>query len=130
MRELRQTAIHKELLALLKGRAKPLSVPDILNELKKKKLMANKTTIYRQLAALTAEGIAREVRLAERGALYEYASNDHHHHLVCVQCGNIEDISFPNDLNRQEDAIAKQKKFKVLRHSLEFFGHCERCASY
>lgn len=129
MPNIRQTTVRLELLALLKRQSEPLSVPAILGELKKKKLIVNKTTIYRQLTALSAEKIVQEVRLDERGVRYEYAApDDHHHHLVCLNCGNIDDISFPDDLERQEAAIAKQKKFRVFRHSLEFFGYCKHCA--
>ena len=128
MPEQRQTAARRELLALFQRAPEPLSVAAILRELKKKKLAVNKTTVYRQLSALVADGIVHEVRLDKRGTRFEYtAPDDHHHHLVCLRCGNIEDVSFPDDLKRQEATIARQKKFKVIRHSLEFFGYCFRC---
>lgn len=128
MPAVRRSAVRKELITLFREADEPLSVASILLSLKKKDLPVNKTTVYRQLASLTAEGIMREVRLAERGVRYEYAArDDHHHHLVCMKCGSIADVSFPDDLKRQEAAIIRQKKFRVFRHSLEFFGYCRDC---
>jgi Fe2+ or Zn2+ uptake regulation protein len=124
----RITAVRTAVLAILTKEEHPLSVQDLLNKLAKRHLRANKTTVYRQLETLTAKQIVREIRFADRTVRYELArDNDHHHHLVCLNCGKTEDISFKEDIERQEKSIMKQKKFKVLEHSLEFFGLCHAC---
>lgn len=124
----RITSIRKAIVEILSGEHNPLSVQEIIAELKKKQLTANKTTVYRQLELLLFHKIVREVRLHDRSLRYELAlGDDHHHHLVCIKCHKTEDISFEEDIERQEKIILQKKKFKVLQHSFEFFGLCEKC---
>lgn len=100
----------------------------MLKELKRKKIAANKTTVYRQLESLLKAGAVTEVRIGDRAKQYELVdSTGHHHHLVCLRCKKVEDIDFPEELERQEKNIWKNKKFKVLQHNLEFFGLCRNC---
>jgi len=90
-----------------------------------KKLSVNKTTVYRQLEKYVAEGKIIEVELGDGKKRFELKNLDHHHHLICDVCGCIEDI----ELNEGGlmDEINKKSKFKVEKHSLEFFGVCNKC---
>lgn len=107
--------------------SRPLSVQDILAILSKKKIMADKTTVYREIAFLLREGLIVEIRFQDRKKRYEVAEQDHHHHVVCTSCDSVEDVEIEDDLEKQERVIARQKGFKILSHSLEFFGLCESC---
>lgn len=123
-----QTIVHRTLLSIFANHNAPLSAADLLASLKKKKLVVNKTTVYRQLAAMQERGVIREVIFGDRTARYELnEQGSHHHHLVCLKCHTVSDVDFPDDLSRQERTIWKKKKFKVLHHSLEFFGWCNEC---
>lgn len=124
----RITAVRRALVDILTSYRHPISVQDVLTKLKNKKLSANKTTVYRQLTVLEQYNIVREIRFSDRMVRYELASaDDHHHHLVCLRCSRVEDVAFNEDVERQEKKILKKYKFKVTRHSLEFFGLCGRC---
>lgn len=124
----RITAVRKAIIEILSAADQPMSVANLLEQLKKKKLEVNKTTVYRQLELLLYHDTVREIRFHDRSARYELAfGNDHHHHLVCIKCHKTEDVSFEEDLERQEKVILQKNKFKVLQHSLEFFGLCSRC---
>lgn len=124
----RITPIRIALIKILASSKIPQTPQELLTELNKKDFDANKTTVYRQLETLQNFGIVREVHFTDRTGRFELADeNDHHHHLVCVQCQRIEDISFPTDLDKQEKTIWRKNKFKVLHHSLEFFGTCRVC---
>jgi len=124
----RITPLRVALISLLAKIKAPLTPREILRALAKKGFKVNKTTIYRQLEALTRYNLVQKIRLADRTDRYEIVSDDdHHHHLVCLTCDRIEDVSFPTDLKKQELVIWKKNKFKVLRHSLEFFGLCKAC---
>jgi Fe2+ or Zn2+ uptake regulation protein len=122
----RETALRKAVVGILERNKEPISTQEILEKLTAKKLSANKTTVYRQLATLVEYGLVREIRLADRSVRYELG-DDHHHHLVCTNCHRVEDISFNEDLERQEAIIKRTKKFKVTHHALEFFGLCKKC---
>ena len=105
-----------------------MSAFDILAKLHTQKLLANKTTVYRQLALLEEQGLIHTVRLSDRSVRYELLNEkNHHHHLVCVKCNDVREITFKGHLDKQEKKIEKNKGFKILRHSLEFFGLCFNC---
>lgn len=125
---IRNTPIRTALLDILAQHHEPLTAQELLRLLKTKGLRANKTTVYRQFETLVRFGILQKIHFADRTTRYEMvADGEHHHHLVCVHCQRIEDVSLPTDLRRQEQVIWKNKKFKVLQHSLEFFGVCQSC---
>lgn len=104
----------------------PLAAPEILQALEKKKLAVNKTTVYRELDFLLEQDIAQEVEFGDKKKRYEI-SDKHHHHVVCVECKNVEDVDLQQDLDEAERKIAKQKGYTIINHSLEFFGLCANC---
>jgi Fe2+ or Zn2+ uptake regulation protein len=56
----------------------------------------------------------------------------HHHHLVCVDCGAVEDIELPPSLEKELEVlvgqVSKMSEFSASGHSLEVDGRCTRCA--
>lgn len=125
---LRFTKTRQALMELLSAGSTPLSVPQILSGLQKMGVVVNKTTVYRELDRLETLGIVGAVQLHERTKSYEIVSSLHHHHLVCIECKRVEDIDMDEeDLSVQVKQAAIEKQFTVLRHSLEFFGLCQKC---
>ncbi|MBT9168654.1 MAG: Peroxide operon regulator [Syntrophomonadaceae bacterium] len=119
--------IRKAILDLLLKSPDPLSSPDIQQVLSKKKIAANKTTVYRQLAFLKEQNLIRELQFRDNTKRYEIMPDNHHHHIVCTNCDKIEDVELARDLDAEEKVIAENKKFKVINHSLEFYGICGKC---
>lgn len=87
----------------------------------------DKTTVYREIAFLKTLEMVREIQFGEGQQRYELTPEDHHHHIVCVRCRRVDDIVLENDLDTAEKEIARLKSFRVMSHSLEFFGLCSRC---
>lgn len=126
---LRLTKTREGLLGLLLAIPTPLSVPRILDELACRGLSVNKTTVYRELERLEKVGIVRGLSLGDRRQYFELATRDHHHHFVCIECDEVEDVLFDEvDLSKQEACLAQKKGFSVFNHSLEFFGLCKTCS--
>lgn len=124
----RITPFRTALIKILDKSHSPQTPAELLAILSKRGFAVNKTTIYRQLQALEDYNVIRAVHFTDRSIRYEMVnSSGHHHHLVCLECKRIEDVSFPTDLKIQEDIIRKKHHFKVLQHSLEFFGLCKKC---
>jgi Fur family transcriptional regulator, ferric uptake regulator len=67
-----------------------------------------------------------QIQFQEGKLRYELAGKEHHHHLVCENCGKIEDV-LSRVIPALEEEIKNKHKFLVKRHSLEFFGLCEDC---
>jgi Fur family ferric uptake transcriptional regulator len=123
----RATPIWTAILGQFTHRKIPLSAIDIKNVLRREGFPVNKTTVYRKLSSLKKTGVIREIILGDRTRRYEMADGDHHHHLVCVRCKNVEDVPLKEDLDDEEHRIGRFRGFKVLNHSLEFFGVCAKC---
>ncbi len=119
---LRITSVRKQIVSLLSGSASPISVADILTNIK-----ANKTTIYREITVLLSKDFILEVDFGDRIKRYELASRDHHHHLICLKCKSVTDVDIADDFSEKEKLIASMEKFRVMRHNLEFFGLCVNC---
>lgn len=126
---LRDTETRRVLLAILHDSAGPLATPEIVARCHKAGRKANKTTIYRDLAAMEQAGIVYRVIVSDRKQYFELTERGHHHHFICLECDRVEDILLDElDLARQETHLAKERGFSVFRHSLEFFGLCKMCA--
>lgn len=124
----RMTPLRGALLAILKKSREPKTPQELLTSLAKRGFNANKTTVYRQLETLARYNVVSAVNFADRVTRYEMVNeNGHHHHLVCIKCGLIEDVKFKTDLDEKEKMIWKKHAFRVLQHSLEFFGICKKC---
>ena len=119
------TKARQDLIELLLASAQPLTVPEISHKLESE---PNKTTIYREITFLKELGIIKEIDFGENKKRYESDLKDHHHHLICLNCQKIEDFELEKDLKIEEKKIKEKNNFKVMSHSLEFFGLCRRCA--
>lgn len=122
----RMTKTRKAVLEMMFSCNRPLSASEILSGLKKRKLTVNRTTVYRELSYLAKNGFAREVRLIGKPSLFEL-SHEHRHHLICVKCDTVKPVVLGKHLDSHEKRIFENEKFKITKHSLEFYGLCEKC---
>jgi len=121
----KNTPSRMAILQIFSKNDKPISADFIYNKLKNN---MNETTVYRTLASFEGVGILKRVDLRKESIFYEL-NNDHHHHIVCVKCGLIEDFKESKDIEKLlSQIINKSVKFKnVTEHSLELFGFCKVC---
>lgn len=122
---LKTTKARMAILETLKSSSKPLAVSEIIDSLVELKIAIDQATIYRALNSFLEKGIIKRFELQEGKFRYELFGTDHHH-LICQNCGKIEDISDCN-LDDWEAEINKKKQFQVKTHSLEFYGLCSDC---
>ncbi len=114
-----------EILKILSSK-NPLSAQEVFEDMKHKGVGVDLVTIYRTLELFNDLGITRKNQFEDNITRYELVDkNDHHHHLICTNCGKIEDVALNE--NKFVSQIERKSKFKVLRHSLEFFGLCQKC---
>jgi Fur family ferric uptake transcriptional regulator len=102
----------------------PQSVVDIVISLRRKQTNVDMVTVYRTLEVLIELGVVGKTKFNNK-SMFELLSDDHHHHLICNDCGSIEDIPLNEAMLMNQ--VDKQTKFKVQSHSLEFFGLCTNC---
>jgi len=91
------------------------------------------SSVYRTLAVLEEAGVVEPHHGARGITRYEMAEwlAGHHHHLVCIECGAVEDIELPEPLEVELERLVGQVSglvsFSAGGHSLEVDGRCVRC---
>ena len=123
---LKKTKGREAILDVLGTEQTPVDVSHIQTHLDEKAVSINPATLYRILDTFYKEGIVHRFEFREGKYRYELSSKEDHHHLICDNCGIIEEISDCN-IPRLEKDIQKKKGFLVKHHSLEFFGLCQNC---
>jgi Fur family ferric uptake transcriptional regulator len=83
-------------------------------------------TTYRTLDLLREAGAVR-VLSGETGPAYIRCHPGHHHHLVCVSCGGVEETELC--AAPAADEIRLRHGFEVEHHEIDLFGYCARCAA-
>lgn len=118
----RITKARAEILELLEKSNVPVSADEIVQN-----LGVNKSTVYRELDFLKSQDLITDIRLEDSKNMYESKSKNHHHHLYCIKCKKIEEVDMDKDLDSFEKKLEKDTKFKIKKHTLEFFGTCLNC---
>lgn len=121
----RQTPKLKACVRLLDQAANPITAKELHQSLINSGVDMDLVTVYRILEKLTAKNLIKEVDLRDGALRYEIV-HEHHHHLVCQQCGRIEAF-YGEWLKKAESQIKKHHQFEVKEHILEFFGLCRSC---
>lgn len=92
------------------------------------------SSLYRTLAVLANAGVLAPHHSSKGITRYELSEwlMGHHHHLVCVACGAVDDIELPDDLEttleRLVGAAASADGFTASGHALEIDGRCANCS--
>jgi len=84
-------------------------------------------TVYRGLAALENAGLIQSIQLSDKKR-YERADKGHHDHLVCVQCGDIEEFC-DSEIEARQQQVARDSSFLMTGHQLLIFGTCKMCGN-
>ena len=85
-------------------------------------------TVYRSLADLTNTGEADSLQSAEGEILYRACGIEHHHHLICRNCGQTVEIEAER-VEAWADEVATQHGFSKPSHTIDIFGVCGLCQS-
>ncbi|MDI6802773.1 MAG: transcriptional repressor [Bacteroidota bacterium] len=126
-KKLRSTPERERILNEVMKLDRHFTAEELYGLLKKKKEGFVLATIYNTLDLFVSAGILTKYRLGAGHSYYERAiDKPGHHHLICLECGNI--IEFVADtLSDYELKIAKQNKFHVQNSTHQIFGICNKC---
>ena len=84
-------------------------------------------SVYRILAQLEAAGLVRRHNCDGAAAVFEMNDGQRHDHLVCVQCGHVEEFE-DEVIEKRQIEKAKELGFKLQAHSLIMYGICADCS--
>ncbi len=124
--------VTKQRLAILHAllkRGNHFSAKVIFEDLKKENaedLEIGFATVYRFLRDLAKSGYITEIRIGGLPARYEWANQQHHDHLTCLNCHTI--YEFENkSIERLQQQVALNFGFKLTDHLMELYGICSHC---
>jgi len=84
------------------------------------------TTIYRTLDILAGLELICELHAGGSCHSYTIGAPEHHHHLICSNCGEVIDFA-GYDLSPLEQRLSRETGFEIEGHLLEFIGRCQNC---
>lgn len=124
----RQTKLRMILGHIFHDAKTPISVADIQDIFKSQDFKVNKTSIYRELKFLVKNFIINEIQIDGVSTKYEFNSTNKKSYLICTKCNNVIPIELDEEIfNSEVDKISQKNDFIIERHSLIFFGHCNKC---
>ena len=82
-------------------------------------------TVYRVLAQFEQAEILIRSHFESDKAVYELNEGQHHDHLVCLDCGRVEEF-YDTQIEQRQQVVAKEKGFVIADHALSLYAHCTR----
>ena len=118
----RVTPSRVAVIAAVLAQSGHFSVEDVLRQAR----AVGRATVFRTMRLLTELEIVCRVILEDGSLHYRVSRRGHHHHLVCVSCGNVQDLDecAVSDLVRE---LAAATEYEIEGHWLEFYGRCASC---
>jgi Fur family transcriptional regulator, ferric uptake regulator len=100
-----------------------MTAEDVYRLLTRDGLDIGLATVYRVLTQFEQASILVRHHFESGKAVYELNQGSHHDHLVCLQCGRVEEF-FDEEIERRQKRIAKERGFEIHDHSLHIYADC------
>ena len=84
-------------------------------------------TVYRVLTQFEQAGLLVRHHFESGKAVFELNRGSHHDHLVCLDCGRVEEF-FDAQIESLQNDVAAAKGFRIADHALSLYAHCTRSA--
>lgn len=125
----RFTTCRRSIIAALATAGRPLSIPEMMEH----SPGIAQSSAYRNLTVLEGAGVVVRVVTSDEWARFELSEDitGHHHHMVCSQCGTVDDVRIPDDMESELDRVlskvASKVGFLMAHHRLDVVGVCRSC---
>ncbi len=83
-------------------------------------------TVYRVLTQFETAGLVQRHNFESGHSVFEIDKGEHHDHIVCEQCGLVQEF-IDDDIEQRQHKIAEQLGFHVTNHNHTIYGVCARC---
>jgi Fur family ferric uptake transcriptional regulator len=105
--------------------AKHLSAEDVYKLLIKSGEDVGLATVYRVLTQFEQAGLLIRHHFESDKAVFELSDSQHHDHIVCMQCGHVEEFC-DDEIEKRQKIIANKKGFVIQEHSLYIYAECTK----
>ncbi len=109
------------------GAQRHMSAEDVFRVLLQDHSDVGLATVYRVLAQFEQAGILSRNHFESGKSVYELNEGQHHDHLVCLDCGRVEEF-YDADIESRQHEVAKAKGFAIADHALSLYANCVRQA--
>lgn len=123
---LKATLPRRKILELFESsKVRHLSAEDVYKSLLAEGLDVGLATVYRVLTQFEQAGLLSRQHFEAGKAVFELNQGGHHDHLVCLQCGRVEEF-FDGEIEKRQGEIAKSHGFELRGHSLALYADCSK----
>ena len=123
---LKATGPRLRILKLFESsKVRHLSAEDVYRILMSDDLDVGLATVYRVLTQFEQAGILKRHHFESGKAVFELNEGAHHDHLVCMQCGRVEEF-YDAEIEKRQVRVAKERGFSIREHSLHLYADCTK----
>ncbi|HMW55944.1 MAG: ferric iron uptake transcriptional regulator [Candidatus Accumulibacter phosphatis] len=123
---LKATIPRLKILALFeKTEIRHLTAEDVYRLLLAEDMDIGLATVYRVLTQFEQAGLLERHYFESGKAVFELSPGQHHDHLVCVDCGRVEEF-YDAEIERRQMKIAKERGFVIREHALYLYAECTK----
>ena len=123
---LKVTAPRLKVLELFHAsRDRHMTAEDVYRKLLAEGLDIGLATVYRVLTQFEQAGLLVRHHFESGKAVIELNEGHHHDHLVCMQCGRVEEF-YDAGIEKRQMAVATERGFKITEHALYLYAECVR----
>ncbi|HEY9446265.1 MAG TPA: ferric iron uptake transcriptional regulator [Burkholderiales bacterium] len=108
-----------------KSTVRHLSAEDVYRILLNEGTDTGLATVYRVLTQFEQAGLLVRHHFEGGKAVFELNRGEHHDHLVCIQCGHVEEF-YDAEIEKRQIKIAEARGFKIHDHSLHLYADCTK----
>ena len=113
-----------------RGTQRHMTAEDVFRVLLEDRSDIGLATVYRVLTQFEQAGILLRSHFESGKAVYELNEGQHHDHLVCLDCGRVEEF-YDAEIEKRQHDVAKAKGFEIADHALSLYARCTKkdCAN-
>jgi Fur family ferric uptake transcriptional regulator len=100
-----------------------LTAEDVYKILLAENMDVGLATVYRVLTQFEQAGLLNRNHFETGKAIFELNEGSHHDHLVCLDCGRVEEF-FDAEIEARQQKVAGERGFNISEHALAIYGHC------
>jgi len=104
-----------------------LTAEDVYRQLLAEGLDVGLATVYRVLTQFEQAGLLVRHHFETGKAVFELNQGGHHDHLVCLQCGRVEEF-FDSEIEKRQTRIARERGFEIHEHALYLYAECVKAS--
>lgn len=125
---LKATLPRLKILEIFQGSSvRHLSAEDVYKVLLAENMDVGLATVYRVLTQFEQAGLLTRNHFETGKAVFELNEGSHHDHLVCLDCGRVEEF-YDEEIEKRQQTVAFERGFDIAEHALALYGHCTKPA--